>query len=120
MERAARPASLDPIAPPPEAPFPGRRTGRDEIPERLLREWEFGVAEDDAGTGIGYEPNLAMLPGLEPERRACRNVEAQAGIEIAVDAARFLDQIDPARNSALARGEESGRFFGNQILFVSA
>ena len=80
--------------------------------EELICQAAF-EAYDDAGTGIGYEPNLAMLPGLEPERRACRNVEAQAGIEIAVDAARFLDQIDSTRNSALARSKEPRRFFGD-------
>src|ERR1700704_1224906 len=51
--------------------------------------------------------------------RVGRNVETQAGIQLGVDAARFLDQIDAARDAALARGVKLCRLFADKTIFVS-
>ena len=45
-------------------------------------------------------------------------VEAQAGIEIVIDAAAFLDEVDAAGDASFAGGEESRRFFRDEIVLV--
>src|SRR4030088_3321631 len=47
------------------------------------------------------------------------NVETQAGIQLGVDAARFLDQIDAARDGAVARGVKLCCLFADETIFVS-
>ena len=48
-----------------------------------------------------------------------RKIEAQTGIQIDIQAARLFDQIDALGDTRFARGEEFGRLFGDEIVFIS-
>ena len=55
---------------------------------------------------------------MELAEGVCRKVEAQTGVEVVVDSAGLLNEVDSARDSSFARGEEPGGFFGDETILV--
>src|SRR5262249_16304181 len=49
----------------------------------------------------------------------CWHIHAQTGLDVAVDAARLLDEVHSTRDSAFAGGVETRSFFSDQIILIS-
>src|SRR5216684_7442910 len=76
------------------------------------------IDADQRGVVAEIEKSAILFLFHNLEKSVFGNVEAQAGIEIAINSPRFLDQIDTSLDPAFARTKKKRCFFSDKIGFI--